>query len=63
MSRPELFIHVTAFVEVVRRGSFTRAADALGMSRGTVSRHISQLEEATGAPIMSADSMYCCTSS
>lgn len=46
MSRPELFPQVAAFVEVVRRGSFTRAADALGISRGTMSRHINQLEEA-----------------
>ncbi|MBX3274511.1 MAG: LysR family transcriptional regulator [Sandaracinaceae bacterium] len=43
---------VATFVEVVRQGSFTKAADRLGMPKSTVSRHVSRLEEALGLPLL-----------
>ncbi len=43
---------VPAFVEVVRQGSFTKAAKALGLPKSTVSRHVTKLEEALGAPLL-----------
>ncbi|MBW2460009.1 MAG: LysR family transcriptional regulator [Deltaproteobacteria bacterium] len=43
---------VPAFVEVVRQGSFTKAAKALGLPKSTVSRHVTKLEEGLGAPLL-----------
>ncbi|MGI9377359.1 MAG: LysR family transcriptional regulator [Tsuneonella suprasediminis] len=40
------------FVEVVRAGSFTGAAQTLGMPRSTVSLHIKTLENALGARLL-----------
>jgi DNA-binding transcriptional LysR family regulator len=43
---------VPAFVEVVRHGSFTAAAEALDLPKSTVSRRVSRLEEALGVPLL-----------
>lgn len=40
------------FVETVRRGSLTLAAEALGLSQPTVSRRISRMETEMGAPLI-----------
>lgn len=40
------------FEAVVRRGSFTAAAKALGLSQSTISRHLARLEEDAGAPLL-----------
>lgn len=40
------------FDAVVRRGSFTAAAKALGMSQSTVSRHVAELEAEAGTPLL-----------
>lgn len=40
------------FSEVVTRGSFTAAADTLGMSRAMVTRHIAELERWLGARLL-----------
>lgn len=41
-----------AYVEVVQRGSFTDAARALGVSKGTVSRQVTALERALGVRLL-----------
>lgn len=43
---------VPAFVEVVRQGSFTAAAEVLGLPKSTVSRRVSRLEEQLGAELL-----------
>src|SRR5262245_15330090 len=43
--------HVEAFVAVVRRGGFTRAASALHLSQPAVSRRLHLLEHELGAPL------------
>ncbi len=43
---------VAVFVRVVERGSFTLAADALGLSRAVVSKYLSRLEERLGARLL-----------
>lgn len=43
---------MTIFAQVVQSGSFTAAADALGTSKATVSRHISQLEKQLGVVLL-----------
>lgn len=43
---------VPAFVEVVRQGSFTAAARALGLPKSTVSRRVSKLEASLGTPLL-----------
>lgn len=45
---PRLFV----FAEVARRESFAAAADALGLSRSTVSHHVGALEEALSARLL-----------
>src|SRR5436309_1789836 len=42
---------VEAFVAVVRRGGFTRAASTLHVSQPAVSRRLELLERALGAPL------------
>ena len=42
------FRTMQSFVRVVRAGSFTLAANQLGLSRALVSRHISDLEGRLG---------------
>ena len=44
--------HLTSFYEVVQRGSFSAAADALGVSKGMLSRHVSALESALNAQLL-----------
>lgn len=44
--------HVTAFVRVVREGSFTAAARALGLPKSSVSRSVAQLEQSLGARLL-----------
>lgn len=41
--------HLASFYEVVQRGSFSAAADALGVSKGMLSRHVSALESSLNA--------------
>ncbi|HJL14611.1 MAG TPA: LysR family transcriptional regulator [Sandaracinaceae bacterium LLY-WYZ-13_1] len=41
-----------AFVEVVRQGSFTGAADALRLPKSTVSRHVARLERGLGVQLL-----------
>lgn len=41
-----------AFVEVVRRGGFSAAAEAIHASQPTVSKAVKQLEEELGAPLL-----------
>ncbi len=43
---------VVVFAEVVRAGSFTRAAKTLGMPKSTVSRKVARLEERLGARLL-----------
>lgn len=43
---------VAVFVEVVRRNSFTAAAEQLDMSRSAVSKHVSRLEDRLGARLL-----------
>ena len=42
---------VEAFVTIVRKGGFTRAAAALHLSQQAVSRRVRLLEHAVGAPL------------
>lgn len=44
--------HVRTLQEVVRRGSFSRAAEDLHLSQPAVSLHIRQLEERVGLPLV-----------
>ena len=44
--------HLASFYEVVQRGSFSAAADALGASKGMLSRHVSALESALNAQLL-----------
>jgi DNA-binding transcriptional LysR family regulator len=43
---------IAVFVRVVERGSFTRAADELELSRAVVSKYLSRLEERLGARLL-----------
>ena len=44
------------FREVVRQGSFTRAADKLGISTAMASKHVSHLENHIGAKLLQRNS-------
>ncbi|MCO4205634.1 LysR family transcriptional regulator [Aeromonas taiwanensis] len=44
--------HLSSFFEVVRRGSFSAAADTLGVSKGMLSRHVSALESSLNAQLL-----------
>jgi DNA-binding transcriptional LysR family regulator len=43
---------MTSFVAVVDAGSFVGAADAIGMSKAAVSRHVAELEQRLGARLL-----------
>ena len=43
--------HLRAAVEVARTGSFTRAAESLGLTQAAVSQHVAALERRLGAPL------------
>src|SRR5262252_762111 len=43
--------HVEAFVAIVRRGGFTRAAATLHLSQPAISRRVRLLEQELGAPV------------
>jgi DNA-binding transcriptional LysR family regulator len=49
--RPELS-DIVLFVEVARRRSFSRAAEALGLPNSSLSRRISRLEQAVGVTLL-----------
>lgn len=49
---PDNLADIAVFVRVVERGSFTVAADDLGLSRAVVSKYISRLEERLGARLL-----------
>lgn len=40
------------FDAVIRHGTFTAASKALGLSQSTVSRHVAELEEGAGTPLL-----------
>jgi DNA-binding transcriptional LysR family regulator len=44
--------HLRTLQEIAKRGSFSRAADALRLTQPAVSLHIRQLEEAVGLPVL-----------
>lgn len=44
--------HLSSFYQVVLRGSFSAAADTLGVSKGMLSRHVSALEAALNAQLL-----------
>ncbi|HDO1322057.1 LysR family transcriptional regulator [Aeromonas veronii] len=44
--------HLASFYEVVLRGSFSAAADTLGVSKGMLSRHVSALETSLNAQLL-----------
>lgn len=46
------FLEMQVFSNVVDAGSFTGAADALGMSKAAVSRHVAELEERLGVRLL-----------
>ncbi len=46
------FDAINAFVRVVETGSFARAADRLGVSVSSVSRHVTELEAHLGARLL-----------
>ncbi len=46
------FSAITAFVKVVQLGSFTRAAEALGTHKASLSRTVSQLEQSLGVRLL-----------
>ena len=48
---------LTTFVEVVRQGSFARAAERLDYAQSTVTLHIQQLEADVGAPLFTRRSL------
>jgi len=41
-----------AFVEVVRQGGFSQAADVVSLTQSTVSKAVKTLEEELGAPLL-----------
>ncbi|WP_374682551.1 LysR family transcriptional regulator [Accumulibacter sp.] len=43
---------VAVFVQVVNRGSFTAAADTLGLSKSVVSKYVTRLEDRLGARLL-----------
>ncbi|MCG8383561.1 MAG: LysR family transcriptional regulator [Gammaproteobacteria bacterium] len=43
---------IKSFVSVVKEGSFTQAADVLGVSRSVLSKHVSRLEAHTGVRLL-----------
>lgn len=53
MNNVKLLPSLLIFAEVAQRGSFTRAANHLNMSKSAVSQHISRLEEQIGAQLLS----------
>src|ERR1700723_2718414 len=42
-----------AFVRVAERGSLSAVARELGVGQSTITRHLQELEEAVGAPLLS----------
>ena len=53
MNNVKLLPSLLIFAEVAQRGSFTDAAQHLGMSKSAVSQHISRLEEQIGVQLLS----------
>ena len=49
---PHLLRDMALFVEVVKAGQFTRAAENLGMPPSTLSRRVAQLERAIGLRLL-----------
>ncbi|HJW07828.1 MAG TPA: LysR family transcriptional regulator, partial [Rhodanobacter sp.] len=46
------FQEMVSFVAVVEAGSFVGAADATGLSKAAVSRHVAELEQRLGARLL-----------
>ena len=46
------FQEMASFVAVVEAGSFVGAADATGLSKAAVSRHVGELEQRLGARLL-----------
>lgn len=53
MNNVKLLPSLLIFAEVAQRGSFTNAAQHLGMSKSAVSQHISRLEDQVGVQLLS----------
>ena len=53
MNNVKLLPSLLIFAEVAKRGSFTKAAYHLSMSKSAISQHISRLEEQMGAQLLS----------
>src|SRR5690606_3230451 len=48
----EILRLMSSFAAVVKHGSFTRAADRVGVSKSVVSRHVSALEKHLGVQLL-----------
>lgn len=54
MDKPDVTLErMRTFVRVAERGSFTAVARELGIGQSTVTRHLRELEEAVGVPLLS----------
>ena len=47
-----LAAHVASLIHIVDHGSLSAAARAVGLPKSTLSRHVAQLEDALGAPVL-----------
>ena len=51
-SPPSLWAHVQALGVIAQCGSYTQAAQRLGLSKAAVSHRIAELERAVGVPLL-----------
>ena len=52
------FKTMESFIRVARAGSFTTAADQMGMSRAMISRHIQELESRLGSRLLNRTTRF-----
>src|SRR3982750_2702832 len=54
MAKPDITLErMATFVRVAERGSLSAVARELGVGQSTVTRHLNELEEAVGVPLLS----------
>jgi len=54
MDRPEVTLErMRTFVRVAERGSLSAVARELGVGQSTITRHLRELEDALGVPLLS----------